>query len=90
MGNSYVVVEITQDGDYQYFGTCVVTLDEGEEPSEEVLLKALYWGDDTEVKYDEWCKGWVVELDYRIVRIYNWTKIESEEHKQILNKYGVQ
>lgn len=89
MGNSYVVVELVHDGDHQYLQHCIVTLDEGEEPSEEAFLKGIYWGDDTEVKYDEWYKGWLVELDYRIVRIYNWIKLESEEHKQILNKYGI-
>ena len=83
----YVIVEKIRDGEYEYYGTCIVKLEEGEEPSEEIFLKKIY--EDVELDFDDYANAWRTQGDYRYINIYHWYKIESEEHKQILNKYGI-
>jgi predicted transcriptional regulator len=87
MANSYIVVEQVRDGEFEYYELCIVTLGEGKEPSEEAFLRHMY--DDVTLTYDDFCRAWQLEGDYRLFRVYHYQLIESEEHKQILNKYGV-
>ena len=83
----YVVTEMTCDGEYEYYGTCIVKLQEGEEPSEKLFLEKMY--EDTEITFDDCCNAWQITGDYRYIKIYDWKLIESEEDKQILNKYRI-
>ena len=83
----YVITEKIRDGEYEYYGTCIMKLEEGEEPSEEIFLKKIY--EDAELEFDEYANAWQMKGDYRYIDIYHWIKIESEEDKLTLNKYGI-
>lgn len=83
----YVVTEKTRDGEFEYLSTCILKIEEGEEPSEGLFLRKLYG--EGELKFDDFTGGWQIDGDYRLINLYNWHKIEAEEHKEILNKYGI-
>lgn len=85
MKNHYIVTEQTRDGEFEYLTTCIITLREDEEPSEKLFLEKLY----EELTFDDFCRAWKIPGDYRLLTIYNWNKIESEDDKRILNKYGI-
>ena len=83
----YVVTEKTRDGEFEYLEKRIIKLEGGEEPSKGLFLHKLY--EATELEFDKYSKAWQIKGDYRLVDIYNWKLIESEEDKKILNKYGV-
>ena len=82
----YVITEKIRDGAYEYYGTCIVELEEGEEPSEHIFLQKIYEG--VELDFDDYINGWQIWED-RYVNIYSWKKIESDADREILNKYGI-
>ena len=89
MTNSYVVTEKIRDGDHEYCLETIITLADKENASEEVFIKNLYSDQEIKPYNHSYKKVWELLGDYRLTEIYTWIRIESEEHKQILNKYGV-
>lgn len=85
----YIVTEKTRDGEFEYLGKSIVKLQEGEEPSEKLFLEKMYEDGETELTFDDFCRAWQIDGDYRLLTIYHWQLIESEEDKQILNKYRI-
>lgn len=83
----YIITEKIRDGEYEYYCTCIIKLEEGEEPSEELFLKKLYG--DSQIQYNSYSRAWEIHGDYRLANIYSWKLIESEEDKLTLNKYGI-
>ena len=89
MTNSYVVTEKIRDGDHEYHLESIITLTDKEDANEEVFIKKLYSDQEIEPYIHPYRKIWVLSGDYRLTEIYTWVRIESEENKQILHKYGV-
>jgi hypothetical protein len=81
---TYIITINIRDGEYEYLSTERITFD-GDPNDEKAVLEDWCM---EEMTYDDWCRAYQPDGDYRMYRLYRIQEVE-EQDVEVLRKYGI-